>query len=164
MFHRRIIEAVEEEEVEEIDDITDPDTVTYSCKGVENIQDDYYTAIGGNDSDSDNGSDCGDGDGVINNDGIINKNIKKSEKDDVKKVMNYTNHRNRNTDNASTDNDNSNSSNNNNNTKIGYDEIIPENNLGNVPTNVPKIQVIENEMLNYDKGRTGDVYRSIRNR
>ena len=159
-----MIEAIEED-VEDDENNMDNETLP-SCKGSENILDDYYSSR----TDADDDDDDDDDDDILENgdmkstDKVLENDFQTGKKSvEIVKSKNQENDEN-------TKNDNIN---NKKKTTIVNKEIDQNNieNRSNMSHSGPDkshikpiVELIENEMLSNSLGRAGDVYRSLRNK
>ena len=151
-MQRRVIEAIDEEVEDDDENVIGNETLP-SCKGSENMLDDYYSSR--TDADDYDDDDNGDNDDdKKSGNGNENSNVSKlqTEKENVKNMRNDDNKKKTTIVNKEIDR---NDIDNGQNTSHSRD---------NVSQPKPIIELIENEMLSNSLGRAGDVYRSLRNK
>ena len=147
-MQRRVIEAIEEEVEDDDENVIGNETLP-SCKGSENMLDDYYSSRTDADDDDDN-----DDDDKKSENGNENSNVSKlhTEKENLKNMRDDDNKKKTTIVNKEID---INDIDNGQNTSHSRD---------NMSQPKPIIELIENEMLSNSLGRAGDVYRSLRNK
>ena len=146
-----MIEAIEEE-VEDDENDMGNETLP-SCKGSENILDDYYSSR--TDADNDNDDDDDDDDEISENSDVksTDKVLEKQSVEIVKSKYDDMNNKKKTT---------------TVNEKIDLNNIENRSNMSHSGPDTshikPIVELIENEMLSNSLGRAGDVYRSLRNK
>ena len=163
-----MIEAIEEE-VEDDENDMGNETLP-SCKGSENILDDYYSSRTDADNDNDDDDDDDDDDEISENSDVksTDKGLEKDFQTGKKSVEIVRSKNQENDENTKNDNINNKKKTTTVNEKIDLNNIENRSNMSHSGPDTshikPIVELIENEMLSNSLGRAGDVYRSLRNK